>query len=100
MTDKLSIPEIREELWKLAVESRDLAERQAAIAERVHALANETFRRTAKKHARAKARRVTPALREQVRAFAIANPGMPNRDIGREFNIDGGRVSEILHGLR
>jgi len=25
---------------------------------------------------------------------------MLNRDIGQIFNIDGGRVSEILHGLR
>ena len=39
-------------------------------------------------------------IRDQVRAFVLANPNMPNRDIGRVFNIDGGRVSEILHGLR
>ena len=98
--EHLSIIVIRTELWKLADELRNHPERHQKIAAEVTRLANASFRRPAKKHARKKATRITPAIRDQVRAFVLANPDMPNRDIGRVFNIDGGRVSEILHGLR
>jgi hypothetical protein len=98
--EHLSIIVIRTELWKLADELRNHPERHEEIASEVTRLANASFRRPAKKHARNKATRITPALRDQVRAFILANPTMLNRDIGRVFNIDGGRVSEIIHGLR
>lgn len=98
--EHLSIIVIRTELWKLADELRKNPSNHIAIANEVTRLANASFRRPAKKHARTKSARITPAIRDQVRAFVLANPDMPNREIGRIFNIDGGRVSEIIHGLR
>lgn len=98
--NKLTIPEIREQLWALATESRELAERQAQIAARVYALSNELFRRPSVKKAGPRSARITPVLRARVREFVANNPNMANRDIGRVFNIDGGRVSEILAGKR
>ena len=98
--EHLSIIAIRTALWELADELRQHPEKHREIADEVTRLANASFRRPAKKHARTKATRITPAIRDQVRSFVRANPNMPNREIGRIFNIDGGRVSEIIHGLR
>ncbi len=98
--EHLSIIVIRTELWKLADELRNHPERHEEIASEVTRLANASFRRPAKKHAKTKSARITAAIRDQVRAFVLANPDMPNREIGRVFNIDGGRVSGIIHGLR
>lgn len=86
-----TIPQIRERLHEIA--------REHGLAE-LHLLAEETKRRQHARRAAPRARAVTEELAAQVRAFAAANPNMPNRDVGRHFGIDGGRVSEILHGKR
>ena len=36
----------------------------------------------------------------RIRLFARRYPKMPQREIGRKFEIDGGHVSEILFGKR
>lgn len=88
----LTIPQIRNRLYELAVELRcpELAR-----------LAGETYRRRPIRKAPAKTIRITERVCECVRGMARDYPSMPYRDIGR-FNggIDGGRVSEILHGYR
>ncbi len=58
------------------------------------------YRRTRVKQARAKARPITPTLARQIRQFAARHPDLPNREIGRVFDVDGGRVSEVLQGDR
>lgn len=52
------------------------------------------------KKARPRAHPVTPAVAQAVWEFYRANPHAINREIGRRFNIDAGRVSEILAGKR
>ena len=40
----------------------------------------------------------TPEVKERLRQYKRLNPFMTGRDIGRVFNVDGGRVSEAIHG--
>lgn len=86
-----TIPEIRERLFELARE-HDMPE----LAQ----LAEETKREFHGRAGRTTARRVTPELAAQVRAYAHDHPRENQRNIGARFKIDHGRVSEILHGKR
>lgn len=87
----MQIPEVRAELRELAA--------QHGIP-RLNELADELYRRPPVKRARPKARRVTEELRIAIRAYALANPGKSNREVGRHFGVDGGRVSEAINGFR
>lgn len=42
----------------------------------------------------------TPAVARKIRAYAGRNPKMPLKRIAAKFNVDGGRVSEAIRGLR
>lgn len=50
--------------------------------------------------AKASSTSITPELAGRIRSFAKKWPKLTYRDIGLRFNVDGGRVSEILRGLR
>ena len=86
-----AIPEIRARLHQLAVEH--------GIPELAQ-LAEETKRQYHGRRASPRARPVDKAVAARVQRFARMNPNMPQREIGRRFRIDGGRVSEILFGKR
>jgi hypothetical protein len=86
-----TIPEIRARLFELA-DAHGIPE--------LAVLAEETKREYHGRAGRTDARKVTPELAEQVRAYAARHPGENHRNIGAHFGIDGGRVSEILHGKR
>ncbi|NEW90026.1 hypothetical protein DU475_22545 [Rhodopseudomonas sp. WA056] len=43
---------------------------------------------------------MTPELAEEIREFAEANPGTSQQDIAVVFNVNHGRVSEVLRGKR
>ncbi|MBC7286373.1 hypothetical protein [Hoeflea sp.] len=86
-----TIPEIRSRLHELAIE-HELPE----LAQ----LAEETKRQYHGRRAPPRARPVDKATAARVQRFARLHPNMPQREIGRRFGIDGGRVSEILFGKR
>ena len=86
-----TIPEIRARLVELA-EEHDIPE----LAQ----LAAETKRQYHGRRAPVRARPINDALAMRVRLWARRNPDMAQREIGRRFGIDGGRVSEILFGKR
>jgi len=88
---KRTIPQIRKRLHEIAADL-NLPE----IAE----LAEETKRQYHGRRAPVRALTVDEEIAEQVKAYALANPNAPQREIGQKFQIDGGRVSEILHGRR
>jgi hypothetical protein len=52
------------------------------------------------RRARVRRRPVSPDLCEEIRAYAAANPGAQMFEIAVKFNVNQGRVSEILNGLR
>lgn len=91
MSGPRTIPEIRARLHELAVEL-DCPE--------LAALADETKRRYHGRTGQITAQAVTPRLAARVRAYKASHPDANNRTIGAVFKIDGGRVSEILHGKR
>jgi hypothetical protein len=43
---------------------------------------------------------MTPELADEIREFAEANPGTSHQDIAVVFNVNHGRVSEIISGKR
>lgn len=86
-----TIPQIRARLHELSAELKlpELAE-----------LAEETRRQYHGRRAPVRAQAVTEDVVEDVKRFAAEHPKTPQREIGRAFGIDGGRVSEILFGKR
>lgn len=86
-----TIPEIRARLHELADE--------LGVPELAQ-LAEETRRQYHGRRAPSRARPVDDSLAMRVTLFARRHPDMPQREIGRRFGIDGGRVSEILFGKR
>jgi hypothetical protein len=96
---KLTIPQIREEVQQLTVESAQLARRQIQINARINALMQETYRRSYTR-APTTSRRVTADVRASVRHMSANNPDASHQEIAEAHNINIGRVSEILHGPR
>jgi hypothetical protein len=96
---KLTIPQIREEVQQLTVESTQLARRQIQINARIDALMQETYRRSYTR-APTTSRRITAAVRASVRQMVADFPDMPHQDVATSHGINIGRVSEILHGKR
>jgi hypothetical protein len=85
------IPEIRGRLHVLA-KQHNLPE----LAE----LAEATKRRFSGRKARAEQKPITAETCRRVRVYCKMYPTMSNRNVGKVFGIDGGRVSEILNGMR
>ncbi len=94
----MRLPEVRGRLLAIADEmaKQGIGDHAAEIRR----LAAETKRRPAIKRATARSRRMTPRLRQELRAAAVAHPHLSNRQIGAMFDVDGGRVSEALAGFR
>jgi hypothetical protein len=87
----MRLPEIAERLRALAVDLN---------CEELNQLANEIGRRPSGTRAPPTSATMTDQLREEIRAFAAANPGMSQAEIGAYFNVNPGRVSETLKGKR
>lgn len=106
-----TIPEIREELHRqvallrleAAAVSRhglvSLARSLRNIATNVDKLAEDTKRKVGPRGP-VRAEPITRAIWDGVRKLKKAHPRMLNRTIAARFNIDGGRVSEIITGKR
>lgn len=92
-----TIPEIRAELHRIA---REIAPLSGNYSKLLSDLAEETKRVSTK---RRKPRKPAPAITEQlikdVRSYA-AKSDESLWEIGVHFNLNQGRVSEILHGFR
>ena len=86
-----TIPQIRERLFQLADEHNipELAE-----------LAEQTRRRFNGRKAKARAPKIDDLMASRVRVYAYRNREKSLVEIGRVFNINQGRVSEILFGKR
>lgn len=87
----MTIPEVRERLIELAAELN---------CPELLTLAEELKRRPPVKKAHPISAAMTDNIRDQIRMFATLNPHLTNRAIGNLFNVDSGRVSEILAGKR
>ncbi len=63
-------------------------------------LADALSRRRPRRIAPASSTTITPALRTALRAYSVAHPQMSQVEIARLFNVNPGRVSEAIRGLR
>ncbi len=63
-------------------------------------LANELDRRKPVKRAATTSAPMTEKLRAEIRAYASKNPDLSQVDIAHRFNVNPGRVSEALRGVR
>lgn len=93
-----NIPEAREELLRIAseIEAQGLSEHAQQIRGIVE---NKMIRRQGPRRAPATRRRVTESIRRKV-IRDLKRTDLPQEEIARKYNIDGGRVSEIGRSLR
>lgn len=87
----MKLPEVAARLRELAV---------SLPCPELNELADEIARRPAGTRAPVKSARMTAKLKADIIAFAAANPGMAQTEIGAHFNVNPGRVSEALKGKR
>lgn len=87
----MKIPEIKERLLAKAAEHGD---------PEIETLAKALDRRRPARVAAVRSVATTEALREAIRAYAVAHPGASQVEIGRLFNVNPGRVSEAIRGKR
>lgn len=87
----MRVPDVQKRLRVLA-EEHNLPE--------LNKLASHLNRRRPRNRAPAVSRRITEDLRAEIRAVALSNPTLTQVEIGRRFNVNPGRVSEAVRGLR
>lgn len=97
----MRIPEVRKRLSALANDLRTGTKKPTTVAKNLDFLVIELWRRKPRKQA-AKAIRtpITPELKAQIRAFARQHKAMDQQEIGNHFNVNAGRISELLSGFR
>jgi len=78
----------------------EIRDRLLAMARELTALAEATRRRRFGQVAPIKSRVIDRHMCAAVRAYKKHNPKIHQRTIGAHFGIDGGRVNEILRGMR
>lgn len=99
----MRIPEIREELLEIAddlYQSSQPGSRLRERANRIAELAAETRRRPPVRKATPRRRRMTRLLVLLIRDYANKHPGLDHMAIAAKFNVNPGRVSEVLAGKR
>ena len=80
-----------------------MAEVRAALREVRKTLASieaRLIRRSPTKRAKPSSTPMTPRLYEDIREWAAENPEMTMVEIAAQFNVNPGRVSEVLSDLR
>lgn len=87
----MKIPEVRAELRLLAIQLQ---------APRLNELADELIRRPYVRKARVKSAKVTEGMEASIRAFADRQRHLSFVEIAQYYNINPGRVSEVLAGKR
>lgn len=95
-----NIPEARERLDTLIGYIEDGAfdanpKNIVPILKKIQAMLH---RKTPIRKANAQSQPMTPELAAAIKAFAIRNQDMPFQAIGQRFNVNAGRVTEVLQG--
>ena len=97
----MKIPEIRKQLSQAANDLRSGRRPPEKVADAIDRLVPELWRKKPRQLAGRKVRSpMTPELKQRIRDFAKAHPRKDQQDIATEFNVNAGRVSEILSGHR
>lgn len=83
----------RDELLALAVHSPDGAEIRRIVQEHM-------WRRPPARRAPARRKKISKDLKREIEQFLFDHPDADLQRVAERFNVNAGRVSEILHGLR
>lgn len=94
----MKIPAVASRIKEIAVIVQD---EFPAVAIELTELAAELRRRSPTgPRAPATSTPMTPELADEIREFSEENPGMSQQDVGVVFNVNHGRISEVLKGKR
>jgi hypothetical protein len=81
------IPAVRDRLRELADEHG---------IEELNDLADQMYRKSAKKRAPIRSPKLTAKMAQEIRDYAAANPDAHQQDIAEKFGVNHGRVSEAF----
>lgn len=96
----MKIPEVRKQLSAAADALRE-GKSPKSIAKKLDFLVTELWRRKPRRKAGAAIRtKITPELKARIRAYSKAHPKQDMQEVGNHFNVNPGRVSEIVSGFR
>lgn len=86
--NSLGIPAVRDRLRELAEEHE---------IDELNDLADQLYRKSAKRKAPVRSPKLTPEMAQDIRDFAAANPNLHQQDIAEKFGVNHGRISEAIH---
>ena len=96
-----NIPHARQIIAEIAHElDADNTKKGARRAKILRDLLPIMTRQSRRRAACATARPITPKLKREIRAYAKRYPSTPYRAVGAHFGVDGGRISEVMTGVR
>ncbi len=87
LKNSLGIPAVRDRLRELADEHG---------LDELNDLADQMYRKSAKKRAPVRSPKLTPEMAKQIRDYAMINPTAHQQDIAEKFGVNHGRISEAL----
>jgi hypothetical protein len=97
----MKIPEVRKQLSAAADDLRTGKKTPKTIAKKLDFLVTELWRRKPRRKAGAAIRtKITPELKAQIRAYVKKHPKQDQQEVGNAFNVNPGRISEIVAGFR
>lgn len=97
----MRIPEVRRQLSQAADDLRTGKRKQEAVAKTLDVLVTELWRKKARRMVgSAKRTPLTPELRNEIRMYAREHKALDLQEIANHFNVNPGRVSEIVSGER
>ncbi|PWC54413.1 hypothetical protein TSA6c_00360 [Azospirillum sp. TSA6c] len=96
----MRIPEVRDALTQLAADLAAGRATQKQGAARIGELVPELYRRPARRRAPVECSPPTPEVAEQIRTIARMNPRLSYRKLADMFDMNIGRISEVIAGKR
>jgi hypothetical protein len=100
----MRIPDVRRKLSEIANDLRTEKVTAHSAARSIDAIVTELWRKSPRKRppgtpARVRAR-MTPELKLEIKAYAKVHKKSDLQSIANHFNVNPGRVSEVLSGMR
>lgn len=98
----MRIPEVRKQLSQAADDLRTGKRKPAQIAKLLDVLVTELWRNRnpRRKTGKPVRTRLTPELKQEIKQFVKEHPTMDFQEVGNQFNVNSGRISEIVSGHR
>lgn len=97
----MRIPDVRKALSQAADDLRTGARKPETIAKEIDLLVTELWRKvTKRKVGKAIRTPLTPELKQEIRVYARVHKDQDLQEIANKFNVNPGRVSEIVSGHR